>query len=135
MPDIFYLPGGSTYIAITALIAILWTTLVFLVRVFLRQRVNGPFGWDDAACGAATFLGLVHSALVLGAAHYSLGWPLETVTAQDFNKCLILMYAYSLIYILALAFTMISVALLMQRITMDKKVIRCTHGLIAATVL
>ena len=45
------------------------------------------------------------------------------------------MWIYNIIYILALAFAMISVALLMCRITTNRKVIRCGHGVVAVTTV
>lgn len=57
----FDLPRGSAYVVIVCTTAIAWSVFVLLIRIFLRAKVNGPFGWDDAACAAATvtiYLGL-----------------------------------------------------------------------------
>lgn len=50
----FGLSDGPAHIIITNITGIIWSLLVFLVRLFLRIKINGPFGWDDAACAAAT---------------------------------------------------------------------------------
>jgi len=44
----------QAYIIITAILGLLWTLLVFAIRMYLRLWLNGPFGWDDAAATFAT---------------------------------------------------------------------------------
>lgn len=42
----------EAFIVITAVLGLIWTLLVIAIRVYLRTRLNGPFGMDD---GAAVF--------------------------------------------------------------------------------
>ena len=41
-------------IVLTAVICLTWTILVFIVRLYLRLRLNGPFSYDDWAASVAT---------------------------------------------------------------------------------
>ena len=39
----------EAYIVMTAVVGVIWTGLVLCIRMYLRLRLNGPFGLDDAA--------------------------------------------------------------------------------------
>lgn len=41
-------------IVIVATLLMSWMALCFLVRIFIRFSINGPFGWDDLLTGVAT---------------------------------------------------------------------------------
>ena len=54
-PRIVVSPGDhEAYIVLTAGTCLAWTLLVFFVRLYLRLRLNGPFGTDDTAASVAT---------------------------------------------------------------------------------
>ncbi len=42
------------YIVITAIVGLIWSVLVLCIRIFIRVRLTGPFGLDDAAAAIAT---------------------------------------------------------------------------------
>lgn len=42
------------YIVIVAVVGLVWSLLVLCIRVFIRLRLSGPFGADDAAASLAT---------------------------------------------------------------------------------
>ena len=44
----------EAFIVLSAGTCLAWTLLVFLVRLYLRLRLNGPFGADDTAASIAT---------------------------------------------------------------------------------
>lgn len=46
----FGLSDAAVHITITATIAMSSTLVTLAMRILLRLRVNGPFGWDDYAC-------------------------------------------------------------------------------------
>lgn len=50
----FSLPSGASIIVIVCMVGVVWTIFTFIIRIFLRLKVNGPLGWDDVACGLAT---------------------------------------------------------------------------------
>lgn len=41
-------------IVIVAVVGATWTILVYLIRLYIRLRLNGPFGLDDVAASFAT---------------------------------------------------------------------------------
>lgn len=41
-------------IVITAVVGATWTVMVYLIRLYIRLSVNGPFGIDDGAASFAT---------------------------------------------------------------------------------
>jgi hypothetical protein len=44
----------EAYVVLTAVSCLTWTLLVLIVRLYLRLRLNGPFGHDDTAASIAT---------------------------------------------------------------------------------
>jgi hypothetical protein len=44
----------EAYVVLAAVSCLTWTLLVFIVRLYLRLRLNGPFGHDDTAASVAT---------------------------------------------------------------------------------
>lgn len=42
------------YIVIAATVGLTWSILVLLIRLFIRLRIAGPFGWDDTFAVIAT---------------------------------------------------------------------------------
>lgn len=54
-PHLVVSPGDrEAYVVLTAASCLTWTLLVFIVRLYLRLRLNGPFGQDDTAASIAT---------------------------------------------------------------------------------
>ena len=44
----------SHIVIISTTVGIIWTVLIFLIRLFIRLRIVGPFGLDDAAATLGT---------------------------------------------------------------------------------
>ena len=38
----------EAFIVITAVLGVIWAVLVMSIRMYIRLRINGPFGFDDA---------------------------------------------------------------------------------------
>lgn len=125
----FDLARGTQYIVIVALNAIVWTILVFLMRVFLRKKVNGPFGWDDGACAVATFFGIAFSALTLLNASYGLGEDMASVEDFQPNNFRLIMWTQTMLYMFATCFAQVSVALLICRIARVRTQLIISYGL------
>jgi hypothetical protein len=54
-PRMVVSPGDhEAFIVLSAGTCLAWTLLVFFVRLYLRLRLNGPFGTDDTAASIAT---------------------------------------------------------------------------------
>ena len=69
----FDLPLGTAYIIITATTALIWTILTWLIRLFIRLKIHGPFAWDDILCTVATVLGVIQSCITLLEVPFGLG--------------------------------------------------------------
>ena len=44
----------EAYIVLAAVICMTWTILTIIIRLYLRLRLNGPFGFDDATASLGT---------------------------------------------------------------------------------
>jgi hypothetical protein len=62
---IFHLELGPAYLLLLAITSAIYLLMVFGIRLFLRLKVNGPFGKDDWACALSTSFGLVYSVVVV----------------------------------------------------------------------
>ncbi|KAF2164777.1 hypothetical protein M409DRAFT_24682 [Zasmidium cellare ATCC 36951] len=131
----FDLAAGSQYIAIVSTTAIIWSILVFLVRAFLRMKVNGPFGWDDGACAAATIFGTSFSTIALVDVSYGLGEDIEHVANFHRNTFFLLLWCQSMLYMFASCFAQVSVAFLICRIAKVRMHLVLAYGLAIASGL
>lgn len=53
---------GGIALTISTLMAT-WVVLCFIVRIYMRATVSGPFGMDDIVCSVATVRPRVHFAM------------------------------------------------------------------------
>lgn len=127
----FGLEPEPALIVITCATAIIWTNLVFAVRLFMRCKMNGPFGWDDYACGSGTVVATVYSIVTLVQVHYGYG----TSTTTQLGRIMILNWADHLLYILGLGLGKISVAALITRMTKKKEHLAVGYALVSAMVM
>ncbi|KAI9732397.1 MAG: Ubiquinone biosynthesis protein coq9, mitochondrial [Cirrosporium novae-zelandiae] len=56
--------GG--FLVVAAWLTMTYSVLFFGIRLYLRTKVNGPFGRDDIWLTVGTVLGIVHSGMILG---------------------------------------------------------------------
>ncbi|GIZ41192.1 hypothetical protein CKM354_000450600 [Cercospora kikuchii] len=115
------IPSAAAYISITCSVAIVWTTFTFLIRTFLRTKVNGPFGRDDTACLAATILGVAQSITTLVAIHYGLGYHAYALSMFSFDRVFLCTWIAEQLYILSEGAALLSISFLIQRITLLRK--------------
>ncbi|KAI5363087.1 hypothetical protein Slin15195_G104640 [Septoria linicola] len=114
-------PSTAASIAIACIVGIVWTIFTFLIRVFLRAKVNGPFQPDDFACFVATIIGIIQSTLTLTSTHFGLGSHSSSLTDSSFNKVFVLLWLAEQFYILGTAAAMLSICFLICRITSTRK--------------
>lgn len=69
-----------------ATVGIILSILVYLIRVFVRAKIHGPFGWDDYHSATATILGVINSAITISQAHYGLGQHVTEIPAEMLHR-------------------------------------------------
>ncbi|TKA82468.1 hypothetical protein B0A55_02175 [Friedmanniomyces simplex] len=112
----FDLSRPAAFLAITASTAIVWTSFTLSIRIFLRWKINGPFGFDDAACGAATLLGILYSSLMLAQLPFGLGRHTDDLSAATIQRARLLTWISTMVLTLGLTCALLSMCFLMVRI-------------------
>lgn len=125
----------KAYVVVTTVTAVVWSLLNLGIRVFLRLKVNGPFGLDDAACGATTFVGVVHSTLTLYQIRLGLGQHADELSVSAVIELRLWSWINNLLFILALAVSMLSVCFLIARIIGRQRKVWVAYGIAIATGL
>ena len=87
---IFHLEPGPAYLLLLALTSAFYLLLVFAIRLFLRLKVNGPFGKDDWACAISTLFGLVYSIVVVVQVFLGFGSALRHFSPAEKNTMAII---------------------------------------------
>ncbi|KAJ2973386.1 hypothetical protein NQ176_g6639 [Zarea fungicola] len=105
------------YIVIAATVGLTWSILVLLIRLFIRLRIAGPFGWDDTFAVIATFIGSCQTAVVLYAAREGLGVRHNEGYLNDVESALKAYFASTLMYIAAICPAKASMSLLISRVS------------------
>ncbi|KAK5713837.1 hypothetical protein LTR17_017412 [Elasticomyces elasticus] len=132
----FGLTEPASYIVIVGSTAIIWSLLTLAIRIFLRTKINGPFGWDDVACCVATFLGVLYSTICLTQIGFGLGRHSENVTPSMIRTSRILGWINSMIYNCGLSCSTLSMCFLIARVCeVQKRKVRFVHGVAFTTTL
>ncbi|KAK5735454.1 hypothetical protein LTR17_008152 [Elasticomyces elasticus] len=132
----FGLTEPSSYIVIVGSTAIIWSLLTLAIRIFLRTKINGPFGWDDVACCVATFLGVLYSTICLTQIGFGLGRHSEDVSASMNRTSRILGWVNSMVYTCGLSCATLSMCFLIARVCeVQKRKVRCVYAIAFATSL
>ncbi|KAJ4144376.1 hypothetical protein LMH87_003260 [Akanthomyces muscarius] len=105
------------YIVITAIVGLIWSVLVLCIRIFIRTRLTGPLGLDDAAATIATFIGACQTATVLYAVREGVGIRYNDAYHDSVDSGLKAYYASTIMYILALCPAKASMSLLISRVS------------------
>lgn len=87
----------------------------------------------ESAERRSQFLGVVHSVMTLVSIHYGLGVHQSQVTRHDENAQQLLLWTSSLTLTPALAFSMLSVCLLIARIVQLRRQVWVAYGIAIAT--
>ncbi|TQV94294.1 MFS transporter [Cordyceps javanica] len=105
------------YIVITAIVGLVWSILVLCIRVFIRTRLSGPFGSDDAAASLATLVAVCQTSTVLYAVREGVGVRFNESYYDSVDAGLKAYYASSIMYIMALCPAKASMSLLISRVS------------------
>lgn len=131
----FNLPQGTAYIVITAITGTIYTLLAYLIRIFIRIKLNPPFSKDDIHCTLATLFTILNSALVLTQTDYGLGRHGYTIPSAALETQRILGWLATLTYVHASAFSILSITFLLIRVTHLTSQARPAYLVAAATAL
>lgn len=124
---------GANILVIT-LTAATWTLLVLSIRVFLRLKINGPFGLDDFTCILATVLALTHSAITLTQLQFGLGRHDADVDQTAIHWASFLLWLGNFFYYTAAGLSMLSVCFLLARVVRLQRLVWGCYGIAVATV-
>ncbi|CZT20697.1 uncharacterized protein RCC_06555 [Ramularia collo-cygni] len=129
MPS-FHLEKVSAGIVIACTTASIWSLLISLIRLFLRLKISGPLGWDDATCAAATLFGVAESCTALLAVHYGLGIPQNEI--GEFEPLYKLVWVAGQLYALSVGFSVLSITCFIARLTKTDQHQRIIHSIMIA---
>lgn len=127
----FDLTVRAAYVVILAITGAIWCLIVLGMRTYLRIFINGPFGWDDYACMAATLFACISATLTLMQVHFGLGEHVHSLDAHAQDMIHIMSYINAMAYLLALTFSILSICMLIERITSSTKqaLLSCIVGI------
>lgn len=131
----FNLPLPAAYVVITATTAIIWTVLTWFIRLFIRLKIHGPFGWDDTHCTIATVSAIIQSWITIAQTRFGLGSHHANIPHSIEERQLILGWAAGFFYYAALCFSMLSVCFLLVRITKRTDQVRIAYGIAILTAV
>jgi hypothetical protein len=129
------LESGPAYLLLLAITSAIYITLVFAIRLFLRLKVNGPFGNDDWSCAISTFFGLVYSIIVVVQVFLGLGSILHTLSPTEANTMAILGWANTFCLTFASYFGKMAACFMLARITRTREHLAVAYGLMAAMTM
>ena len=131
----FNLELGPSYLTVLAITSAIYLIMVFGIRLFLRLKVNGPFGKDDWACAISTAFGLVYSIVVIVQVFLGLGSKFRELSPAEANTIAIIGWANGMCLTFAGCFSKVSACYLLARITKTKKHFVVAYVLLAAMAL
>ena len=131
----FDLEPGPSYLMVLAITSAIYLIMVFAIRLFLRLKVNGPFGKDDWACAVSTSFGLIYSVVVIVQVFLGLGSKFRKLSSAEANTIAIIGWANGMCLTFAGFFSKVSGCFLLARITKTKKHLVVAHVLLVAMKL
>jgi hypothetical protein len=129
------LESGPAYLLLLAISSAIYLLMVFAIRLFLRLKINGPFGKDDWTCAISTFFGLVYSVIVVVQVFLGLGSILQTLSPAEANTMAILGWANGFCLTLAGYFSKMSACFMLARITKTREHLAVAYALMAAMTM
>ena len=132
---IFHLEPGPAYLLLLALTSAFYLLLVFAIRLFLRLKVNGPFGKDDWACALSTFFGLVYSIVVVVQVFLGFGSALRHLSPAEKNTMAIIGWVNGICLTFAGYFSKMSACFMLARMTKTREHLAVAYGLMAAMTM
>ena len=131
----FHLPLAAAYVVITATTATIWSILTWHIRLFIRLKIHGPFGWDDIHCTTATIFAILQSSLTVAQTSFGLGEHNNKVTPAGRERQEKLAWVGTFFYLLALGFSMLSVCLLIVRVTKRTQQVKIAYSIAILTLI
>ena len=132
---VFHLESGQAYLLLLAITSAIYLVMVFSIRLFLRLKVNGPFGKDDWACALSTFFGLVYSVVVVVQVFLGFGSALRHLSPAEKNTVAIIGWANGMCLNLAGYFSKMSACFMLARMTKTREHLAVAYGLMAAMTM
>jgi hypothetical protein len=131
----FDLELGPAYLTVLAVTSAIYLIMVFGIRLFLRLKVNGPFGKDDWACAVSTVFGLVYSVVVIVQVFLGLGSRFCRLSQAEADTIAIMGWVNAMCLTFAGYFSKVSACYLLARITKTKKHLVVAYVLLGAMTL
>ncbi|KAB8231088.1 hypothetical protein BDV23DRAFT_195668 [Aspergillus alliaceus] len=125
----------SAFIIIAALVGLSWSIFIIGIRVYLRWKLNPPFGFDDAFAVFGTIIGTVQTAVTLDAVRSGIGKKEALLTDDRVESGLKSIYIAWLLYPVVVCSSKISISLLIARLTRTKLHLKASHLLTGFIVL
>lgn len=120
---------------VLAITSAIYLIMVFAIRLFMRLKINGPFGRDDWACAISTVLGVVYSVIVIVQVLLGFGSRARKLSPPEANRMAIIAWANGFCLTFAGFFSKISACFLLARITETREHLAVAYGLVAAMVM
>lgn len=131
----FDLELGPAYLVTVAITSAIYLVLVFAIRLFLRLKVNGPFGKDDWACLISTLCGFSYSIIVVVQVYMGLGLRHRDLPTARSDTLKIVNWFNGFLITWAGFFSKISACFLLARITKTREHLAVAYGLMAAMIM
>lgn len=131
----FGLEAGPASVILCAITGSIWSLLVFLIRIFLRLRVNGPVGKDDLACGAATAATITYSSFAVAEVGLGYGSTQRHLSAHARETVLIVGWVASFFFWLASGLSKVSACFLVARMTETKEHLVVIYSVLSAVLV
>ena len=80
------LATAAICVVVITTIAIVGSILVWLIRLLVRTKIHGPWGWDDTHCTIATVLGIINSSITLSQVDYGLGRHINDISKESIHR-------------------------------------------------
>jgi len=132
---IFHLESGPAYLLLLAITSAVYLILVFTIRLFLRLKVNGPFGKDDWACAFSTLCGLVYSVVVVVQVFLGFGSVSRRLSPAEADTMAIVGWANGFCLTFAGYFSKMSACFMLARMTKTREHLAVAYGLMAAMTM
>jgi len=125
---------GGIAIVICTLMAT-WCVLCWIVRLWMRATVSGPFGTDDIVATIATIFAVIQMIVSCIAIMYGFGKSTVLLSAANVINAEKALYAAQLLYIVTNALAKATVALLLARIVFIKSRVYVCYGVLVLSAL
>ncbi|OGM48728.1 hypothetical protein ABOM_002016 [Aspergillus bombycis] len=116
-------------IVIAAVVGLVWSILMIVMRIYLRLRLIPPLGFDDAVAVFGTIVGIVQTSITLHAVHNGIGKQEDLLSPNDADTVIKGIYIAWLLYPIAVCSSKVSLALLIARLTVVKVELRASYAL------